>query len=64
MTSETKKYFKKGLTGPDGFYDATYIYCWKVYQMNNLRSTGSLKHHAKKDCKKLTFLKKHKPDAM
>jgi BED zinc finger len=64
MTSEAWKYFKKGPTGPDGFYDATCIYCGKVYQMGNSRSTGSLKHHAEKGYKKLSSLKKHKPDAL
>jgi BED zinc finger len=64
MTSEAWKYFKKDPTGPDGFYDATCIYCGKVYQIGNSRSTGSLKHHAEKGCKKLSSLKKHKPDAL
>jgi hypothetical protein len=49
---------------PDEFYDATCIYCGKIYQMSNSKSTGSLKNHAEKGCKKLSSLKKHKPDAL
>jgi hypothetical protein len=64
MTSKAWKYFKKGPTRPDGFYDATYIYCGKVYEMGNSRSTGSLKHPVEKGCKKRSSLKKHKPDAL
>jgi BED zinc finger len=51
-------------TRPDGFYDATCIYCGKVYQMGNSRSTSFMKHHAEKGCKKLSSLKKHKLDAL
>jgi hypothetical protein len=61
---ETWKYFKKGPTGPDGFFDTTCIYCGNVYQMGNSTSTDSLKHHAEKSCKKLPSLKKHKPNAL
>jgi hypothetical protein len=32
--------------------------------MGNSRCTGSLKHNAEKDCKKLSFLKKHKHDVL
>jgi BED zinc finger len=64
MTSDAWKYFKKIPTGPDEFYDATCIYCGKVYQMGNSRSIGSLKHRAEKGCKKLPSLKKHKPGAL
>jgi len=62
MTSEAWKYFKKGPTEPNGFYDATCIYYGKVYQMGNSMNTSSLKHHAEKGCKKLPSLKKHKPN--
>jgi BED zinc finger len=62
MTSEVWQHFKKCPVQTDGFYDAICNYCGQIYQMENQRDTGSLKHHCTKACKKKS--NKHKPDKL
>ncbi|KAJ1700978.1 hypothetical protein LUZ63_000757 [Rhynchospora breviuscula] len=65
MKAEVWNHFTKGATKDDGSYDAVCKYCGIVYQMGNQRSTGSLRHHYHKACKKRPDKKKsHKLQQM
>jgi hypothetical protein len=64
MLSSVWDHFKKGDVQADGFYDATCLYCSKIYQMGNQKSTSSLRHHFQKGCRKVPASKRHKPDAL
>lgn len=64
MTSIYWKHFTKGIRRADNSYDATCIYCGKVYPMGKQKGTGSLRNHINKSCKKVPHTVRHKPDAL
>ena len=49
---------------PDGSYKAFCLYCKDDFDMDNQRSTSSMKYHINKACKKIPAAIRRKPDAL